>query len=154
MQNRIRRSRTAGFSLVEMLVVVAIIGLVVLFTFPRAGKVYDHTMVRGARTAITNLYNSTRNVARTSNRVAVLRTNGNVLVIERNAFSPATTKDTVGGFTNLSAQYGVTITGPDSVRVDPRGLLLTAGNVLYTWVVTREGYKDSVMVNSYGRVIR
>lgn len=155
MPNQLRRASRAGFSLVEMLVVIVIIGLMVLFALPKLGPAYDHTMVRSARTAITNLYNATRTAARASNRVAVLRLNGNVLVIERDSAFPSTGKDTVsmgGKFHNLYEQYGVTITGPDSVRVDPRGMLMPSGT--HTWVVTRDGWSDSVMVNSYGRMIR
>jgi Tfp pilus assembly protein FimT len=152
---RSRDLETAGISFVELMVVIGLIGLAALFVLPRAGRVFDHTRVRGARTAITNLYNTTRTVARTSNKVAVLRLNSNALVIERKAIPPATSKDTVGGWNNLLQQYGVTVTGPDSVRLYPRGLLRSPNTTTtYTWVVTRNGYSDSVMVNSYGRVIR
>ena len=150
-----RHAARAGFTVVELLVVIVIIGLIVLFSLPKLGPAYDHAMVRGARTAVTNLYNAARTAARASNRVAVLRLSGNVLVIERNFPFPSTAKDTVsmgGRFNDLNQQYGVTVTGPDSIRVDPRGMLMPAGN--HTWVVTRAGWSDSVMVNSYGRISR
>lgn len=155
MRAQSRDLETSGISLVELLIVIGLIGLAALFVLPRAGSVFDHARVRGARTAIANLYNTTRTVARTSNKVAVLRLSSNVLVIERNAFPPATGKDTAGGMNNLLLQYGVTVVGPDSVRLDPRGLLRAPNTTTtYTWVVTRNGYSDSVMVNSYGRVLR
>lgn len=155
MGNPLRRASRAGLSFVELVVVIVIIGLMVLFALPKLGPAYDHTMVRGARTTVTNLYNATRTAARASNRVAVLRLNGNVLVIERDSAFPSTGKDTVsmgGKFHDLNLQYGVTVTGPDLVRVDPRGMLMPGGT--HTWVVTRDGWSDSVMVNSYGRMIR
>lgn len=150
-----RPASRAGISMVELLWVIVIIGLMVAIALPKLGPAYDHSMVRGARTAITNLYNATRTTARVSNQISVLRLNGNVMVVERNFPSPSTAKDTldVGGkFHDLFAGYGVTVTGPDSVRVDPRGLLLPAG--AHTWVVTRDGWTDSVMVNGYGRLVR
>jgi prepilin-type N-terminal cleavage/methylation domain-containing protein len=155
MPNTLRHATRAGFTIVELLVVIAIIGLMALFALPKLGPAYDHTMVRSARTAVTNLYNATRTAARASNRVAVLRLSGNALVIERNFPFPSTAKDTAtmgGKFHDLYQQYGVTVTGPDSVRVDPRGMLMPSGT--HTWVVTRDGWSDSVMVNSYGRMIR
>ena len=155
MRNRLRPSSEAGLSYVELAVVIAVISVMVLIALPKLGPAYDHSMVRSARTALSNLWTATRTAARTSNRVAVLRLNGNVLVIERNFPFPSTAKDTVtmgGQFHDFSLQYGVSITGPDSVRVDPRGMLLPSGS--HTWVVTRDGWSDSVMVNGYGRMIR
>jgi prepilin-type N-terminal cleavage/methylation domain-containing protein len=144
-----------GISLVEMLMVVVLIGMMLAVALPKAGELYDHAMVRSARTALTNLYNATRVASRASNQVAVLRLNAGVVVLERNQPFPSTAKDTVtmgGKFHDFPARYGVTITGPDSVRVDPRGMLMDAGP--HTWVFTRDGWSDSVMVNSYGRILR
>jgi type II secretory pathway pseudopilin PulG len=155
MPSALRHISRAGLSYVELAVVIAVIGLMVLFGLPKLGPAYDHTMVLSARTALTNLYNATRTAARASNRVAVLKLNENVVVIERNFPFPSTAKDTVtmgGQFHDFALQYGVSITGPDSVRVDPRGMLMPAGS--HTWVITRDGWTDSVMVNSYGRMIR
>ena len=150
MQSHPKNSRSAGFTLIEMLIVVVIIGLVTLFAFPRAGAILDHTRVHGARTAIVNKLNAARTAARTSNRVAVLHLSGNVILIELNSMS-TTAKDTVGGFGSLGAEYGVTVTGPDSVRYDPRGMLKDGAG---TFVVTRAGFSDSVVVNGYGRITR
>lgn len=135
--------------------VIVVIGLVSLFAIPRVRTAYDRAMVRSAHAAVTNLFNSSRTAARASNQVAVLQRTGNVLVIERNAFPPGTAKDTVGGIQNLLAQFGVTVSGPDSIRVDPRGLLRAPNfTTTYTWVVSRNGHSDSVVVNGYGRVLR
>ena len=135
--------------------VVVLIGMMLAVALPKAGEFYDHIMVRSARTALTNLYNATRVSSRASNKVAVLRLNAGIVVLEQNESFPSTVKDTVtmgGKFHDVPARYGVTITGPDSVRVDPRGMLIDAGP--HTWVFTRDGWSDSVMVNSYGRIIR
>lgn len=150
-----QRTSRRGISLVEMLIVIVLIGMMVVVALPKVGEVYDHAMVRSARTALTNLYNAARATSRASNQVAVLRLNAGVVVLERNASFPSTAKDTVtlgGQFHDFSARYGVTIIGPDSVRVDPRGMLIDTGP--HTWVFTRDGWSDSVMVNSYGRILR
>jgi len=155
MPSQPQRTSRRGISLVEMLMVIVMIGMMVAVALPKAGKVYDHTMVRSARTSLTNLYNATRVSARASNQVAVLRLNAGIVVLERNQPFPSTAKDTVtlgGQFHDFPGHFGVTITGPDSVRVDPRGMLIDAGP--HTWVFTRGGWSDSVMVNSYGRILR
>jgi type II secretory pathway pseudopilin PulG len=144
-----------GISLVEMVMVIVMIGMMLVVALPKAGELYDHTMVRSARTSLTNLYNATRVTARASNQVAVLRLNAGIVVLERNQSFPSTAKDTVtlgGQFHDFPGRYGVTITGPDSIRVDPRGMLIDAGP--HTWVFTRDGWSDSVIVNSYGRILR
>jgi len=155
MPSHLQRTSRRGITLVEMLIVVVMIGLMVAVTLPKAGQVYDHTMVRSARTALTNLYNASRATSRASNQVVVLRLNAGIVVLERNQSFPSTAKDTVtlgGQYHDFPSRYGVTITGPDSVRVDPRGMLIDAGP--HTWVFTRDGWSDSVMVNSYGRILR
>jgi type II secretory pathway pseudopilin PulG len=155
MPSLLQRTSRQGISLVEMLLVIVLIGLMLALALPKAGELYDHTMVRSARTALTNLYNAARVTARASNQVAVLRLNAGVVVLERNQSFPSTAKDTVtmgGEFHDFPARYGVTITGPDSVRLDPRGMLIDAGP--HTWVFTRDDWSDSVMVNSYGRIQR
>jgi prepilin-type N-terminal cleavage/methylation domain-containing protein len=151
MQIHSKPSHSAGFSLTEMLIVVVIIGLVMLFTFPRAGKILDHTQVHGARTAIVNKLNATRVAARTSNQVAVLRRSGNDLWLELNAMTGTGKTVVTGGAVGLYATYGVTVTGPDSVRFDPRGMSLSGTQ---KYVVTKNGFSDSVVVNGYGRITR
>ena len=159
MRKPLRPASRAGISLVELMLVIVIIGLMVVFLLPKLGPAYDHAMVRSARTVVTNLYNTTRTAARASNQVAVLRLSQNVLWIERNNAFPQTTKVPVtagGQFHDLGREYGVTVTGPDSVRVDSRGILIpTVGSPPpYIWVISRDGWSDSVMVNGYGRMIR
>jgi prepilin-type N-terminal cleavage/methylation domain-containing protein len=150
MPNQFRRETPAGFTLVELLIVVLVIGMVTLFAFPRAGVVLDHAQVRGARTAIVNKLNATRIAARSSNRVAVLRLAANTLWLELNAMS-GTSKTTLPGGVELNSSYGVTVSGPDSVKFDPRGLSQSGTQ---TYVVSRNGWSDSVTINGYGRITR
>jgi len=152
MRNRVRRPVPAGFTLVELMIVVIIIGIMTAYALPRAGKIYDRTMVRGARGAITNLYNASRAAARASNHTMVLRRTGNVMTIEQQAFGSTSTTIT-GGYKDLGSQYKVTLSGPATILVNSRGMLTSSGTT-YTWVITRNGYSDSVMVDSYGRVLR
>jgi prepilin-type N-terminal cleavage/methylation domain-containing protein len=151
MQRHTRHSHSAGFSLIELLIVVVIIGLVMLFTFPRAGRILDHTNVHGARTAIVNKLNATRIAARSSNRVALLRLTSNSLWLELRRLNSTTATDTIPGGVGLNKTYGVTITGPSSVKFDPHGMWLSGAQ---TYVVTKNGFSDSVVVNGYGRITR
>jgi prepilin-type N-terminal cleavage/methylation domain-containing protein len=155
MRDRFRNSPSAGFSLVEMLMVVGMIGLLSLFAFPKVMRVFDQSQVRGARLAVVNKFNSARIQARQSSRHAFLIRSGNVLWIERMPrVTPqgADTRDTVGGFLNLR-EYRVTSSGTlDTVPIDPRGLTQGGG----TWQLnfTRGTANDSVIISGFGTVTR
>jgi len=60
-------------------------------------------------------------------------------------------KTTVPGGVGLNTTYGVTVSGPDSVKFDPRGMSLSGTQ---KYVVTKNGFSDSVVVNGYGRITR
>lgn len=145
MKGWFRSSRPAGFSLVEMLIVVVIIGLMALFAFPRAAAVMDHAQVKGARTKIVNKFNAARVAARTSNRIASMQYAAGVIWVQLE--SPTLM---VGGTETLD---GVTVTGPSQIRVDPRGMASVPAD-LGTYLITRNGWRDSVTINAYGRITR
>ena len=149
------RSRAAGFSLVEMLIVVVMIAIMSLFGFPKVMRVFDQSQVRSARLAVANKFNAARIAARQSSRHAFLIRSGNVLWIERTPrVTPliGSTRDTVGGFLNLR-EYRVTASGTlTSVPIDPRGLTQGGG----TWQLnfTRGTANDSVIISGFGTVTR
>jgi len=154
MHNRLRRLGSTGFSLVEMLIVVSMIGLMGLFVWPKVQMILNQRQVGSARLAVLNKFNQTRINARQSSRSAYLIRSGNVLWIERRPRVvplALSTRDTIGGYLNLIETFGVTATvSSDTVTVDPRGL--TAG----TWriVLARGGAMDSVVISGFGRVTR
>jgi prepilin-type N-terminal cleavage/methylation domain-containing protein len=153
--NQPTRARSVtGFSLTEMLIVVVLIGMITLFALPRAGVVLDRTQVGGARTTVVNQFNTARMAARSSNRTTVFRLANNVIYVERRPFT-GTVKDPVGNPQDLSQIYGVQVTGPDSIVVDARGMVVYfSSGASARYVVTRAGITDSVLINSSGRVIR
>ena len=150
-----RRETSAGFTLIELMIVVSVIGLIVLFASPKIYEVYNRSMVRGARTTITNMYITARNQARTTNRVAVLRRLNDQVWVEVNQYvSEGTGKIIVRQPVDLGTEYGVTITaGDDSLRIDPRGMLSTSGST-FTYRFARRGTPDSVVISGYGRIQR
>jgi len=148
---RIMRNRR-GTSLIELMVVLGIMGLVVLFSVPSASRVFDGVQVSAARTTLVNVYLGARMSARVSGRMTVLRISQNQVILERNSVSGAA-KDTLS-VTDLAKQYGVLLSGPDSIRIDPRGMLET--NLLSTvkYVLSRGARTDSVRLSAYGSIRR
>ncbi len=154
MTNSLRDRRTAGFSLIEMLIVVSLISAITLFAFPRAGMIRDRSQVGGARTALMNEFNAARVAARSGNRTTVFRLANNVFFVERRPFT-GTVKETVGSPVSMQIEHGVTASGPDSIVIDPRGMVsYYSSGTSATYLVRRGSIVDSVVINSYGRVLR
>jgi len=155
MRTQTRRFRSAGFSLVEMLIVVVLIGLMSLFGFPRVVRVFNQSQVRGARQAVLNKYNAARIQARQSSRHTFLVRSGNVLWIEREPRMvglAGSTRDTVGEFLNLEGSWLVAVRGFTEVEIDPRGL--TVGGGPWQLVIARQEASDSILITGFGRVTR
>jgi prepilin-type N-terminal cleavage/methylation domain-containing protein len=154
MRNQSRRFRAAGFSLVEMLIVVVLIGMMTLFAYPKVIRIFDQSQVRGARLAVLNKFNAARINARLSSRNVFLIRADSVFWIERTPrvtpLLDLSTRDTVGPFLNLGT-YRVAVTGDDTVNVDPRGLYQGPG---WKVVFTRGAASDSIIISGFGTVTR
>ncbi len=151
------RSRS-GFTLIEMLIVVVILGLIVLFGYPKVGAAMAKTDLRSARTTVINLVATARAASVQTNRRTWIKFEGNkayVLARPRQKVG-AGTADTVGTVQNLSAQYGVTLaTGadPDSIQFDPRGFGANLG-LGVTVTLSRNSHAETVTLDGLGRVIK
>jgi prepilin-type N-terminal cleavage/methylation domain-containing protein len=152
--------RRDGFTLVETLIVVVLLGLIVLIGFPKMIAALGRSELRGARTTMINMVAAARAASVQGNRLTWIKFEGNKsLVLARPraiaaggaALSPA---DTVGVVQDLAKQYGVALTftaGADSIRFDPRGFgSWTAGDV--SVVLSRSGHSSTITIDGLGRV--
>jgi prepilin-type N-terminal cleavage/methylation domain-containing protein len=137
-----------GFSLMEMLIVVSVIGLLSLFMLPKSLDIIRRGEIKGARNHITNKFYLARSAARQNAVETRLVKDGNVILVER----LGTPMDTVGGVQNLNSLFGVTSTSSDTVRIDPRGLMQNAASV--TMAFGRNGLRDSVVFFGFGGLSR
>ena len=152
--------RKNGFTLVEMLIVVVLIGAVLLIGWPKVAAGLAKTNLRSSRTTVANMFARARAFAMQSNRRTSINFNGNNVVITaspRTLGGVGNTVDTIGGVEKLSEAYGVTLTPPGgvtpySVAYDPRGF----GSLGATqkFLVARNSKQDSVMIDGLGRVIK
>lgn len=142
-----------GFSIIELLVAVVLIGIIALFAFPRVRAGMIRSDVRSARTTIVALHAKARANAIQGNRRTALRFAGNTaFVTAAPRRNPGVgTIDTLGGIENLGGNYKVTLASTsDSLPIDQRGIgLITA---LTTVVVSRDGVADSVLISGFGLV--
>jgi hypothetical protein len=74
------------------------------------------------------------------------------VVLERN-WPTGSAKDTIT-ITDIAAQYGVLLAGPDSIRIDSRGMLESNLTTPVKYVLTRGSDADSVRLSRYGRIVR
>lgn len=150
-------TRTNGFTLVETMLVVTILGVVALIGFPRMRDGMIRTNVRGARTTLINLLSKARTAATQTNRITVFKIQGNnAFVLARPRLVPdgVSNADTLGAVERLGDIYGVTVTAAiDSVRFDPRGLGTGFGTGT-DFLVSRNGKTETIRVDGLGRVTK
>jgi prepilin-type N-terminal cleavage/methylation domain-containing protein len=142
-----RRAR-AGFSLVEMMVVVAIIGILTLMALPRIDTALSRRDVAAAKSGLANLFLRAK-VAAVSNRRPTT-----VSVASGSAYATLTTvtgtTQYVGGMIVFS-NSGVTASpSAGSLTIQPTGLV--TNGTPFTVRLTKGSITDSVVVLGYGRV--
>jgi prepilin-type N-terminal cleavage/methylation domain-containing protein len=149
--------RTRGFTLVETMLVVTILGTLTLIGYPRMRDGMIRANVRGARTTLINLLSKARTAATQTNRITLLKIQGNnafVLARPRLVAAAGSNADTLGPVQPLGDIYGVTVTAAiDSVRFDPRGLGTGFGTGT-DFLVSRNGKTETIRVDGLGRVTK
>jgi type II secretion system protein H len=153
--------RRSGFTLVEILLVVVIIGVMTLMAYPRVSDAMVKSNLRGARTRIVNMLSTARAAAGQGGRTkAYVKFNGNTAVItaepRRNLPIGANTEDTLGVAVNLSTVYGATVASSPStaqIAFDPRGIATGVAQQV-TLSLTHGSYTQSVYVDILGRVTK
>jgi prepilin-type N-terminal cleavage/methylation domain-containing protein len=139
-----------GFSLIELLIVIVLIGAVTSFAIPMVRRGMEARRVSGARITITTMNAKARAIAVQRSRVVRLIVNGNEVRLV--SLHPVTGAVTVIEQRDLNTVYGVTVASSrDTLLYDPRGLGLQ--NSATTIAVSRPGgFADTVVINSLGGV--
>jgi prepilin-type N-terminal cleavage/methylation domain-containing protein len=150
-------SHRKGFTLIEMLIVIMIIGILVLIGYPKVSRAMATTNVRGARTTIVNMIAKARAVATQSNRQsAQLEFVGNSVLVtaQPRASLVNGTKDTVAGVQNLNTIYGVTVNtgGIAAVVFDPRGIGTGFNSTGSDILISKSGKTQTIHIDMLGRV--
>jgi prepilin-type N-terminal cleavage/methylation domain-containing protein len=146
------RSRN-GFTLVETLIAVVILGLIVLIGFPKMSSALVQNDLRGARTTMVNMLATARAASVQSNRLTWIKFEGNTAhVLARPRIDGALGADTVGAVRDLSDEYGVAVAyGVDLIRFDPRGFG-TGSGATDTIILSRGGHNSMITIDGLGRV--
>jgi prepilin-type N-terminal cleavage/methylation domain-containing protein len=146
-----------GFTLIETLIVVVLLGLVVLIGFPKISSAMVQSDLRSARTTMVNLVATARAASVQGNRLTWIKFEGNTAhVLARPRSDGVAGADTVGAVQDLADQYKVTVAVPagmDSIQFDPRGFGSEFGTST-TIIVSRNGHSSTITIDGLGRVTK
>ena len=150
--------RRNGFTLVETLIAVVILGLVVLIGIPKMSSAMVASDLRSARTTMVNLVATARAASVQSNRLTWITFEGSTVhVVARpriDGVDGPTGADTVGSVHDLADVYKVGVaTTVDSIRFDPRGFGVGSG-ATDTIVLSRGGHSSMITIDGLGRVLK
>ncbi len=138
-----------GFTLIETLLAVVILGMLLAIVAPRIGDAMVRRDVRNTRVALASLYQQARLAAIQRGQEARLRFDADsawIMVGTGVASTP------LGLGRDMNALYGTTVTTSDTaIRVMPSGLLPGTAST-YVLKFAKRGVRDSLVVNGYGRI--
>ena len=145
---RSRRRSTCGFSLVEALVVVVILGILTLILAPRLEPITAGRAVAGARAGFTSLYNLARTYAVQSRGTAVVSVTSGIALATVTAGG---TTRSIGSAIVFDSTFRVQATAnPTSITIQPSGLVTTG--MPFELVLVRSGVVDTVRITGFGRI--
>jgi len=140
------RSRS-GFSLIELLIAVTLLGLLLAIAAPRVQEATVRQNVRSARASVANLYARARIFA-VQNRVPVTLQFGDSTAWITTPSGAGL--DTLGAVAQLGREFGVSIGAAGSIAISPLGMV-NAGTPISV-SVTKYGHSDSITISGYGRI--
>ena len=137
-----------GFSLVEALIVIVILGVLVLVVAPRIGPIIAARNVSGARAGFSNLYSRARIAAVQARRSATISVTGNVASA---TVDMPLGPQMVGQLIRFDSLYGVQATAsPTSITIQPTGLV--TGGLPFELVLIRGSVVDTVLITDFGKI--
>jgi type IV fimbrial biogenesis protein FimT len=148
--NRLPQSATetrGGFSLIEMLTVVSIMGVLALFAMPRLSSALSRRDVRAAKVGLANMVLSAKMSAVATRRPVTL-----TVVSGMASLSMVNSSGTTQYLSAIVFSSSGVSAAPSAatLTVQPTGLI-TSGTP-YSVTVSKNGATDSVTVTGYGRV--
>ena len=145
MQAGFRRHR--GFTLLELMVVLGIVGVLLSLAIPRAARYLDAIRVRGAAQEIMSVFATARHHAIARARYASVLVDASAGTIE------VRSEDRRVLIRDLTLGYGVTLRATrDSMSYSPVGLGYGAANLKIT--IERGEASDTVVLSRVGRIRR
>lgn len=155
------RAPSLGFTLMELMLVLTIVGLMTMIGFRSTRDAVRSANLRAARVAASNGVAIARAAAIGRGCRSVFHLNQSagsawITACRLTTVGPVgTTVDTLGLIDTLSRRFGVTLSSTvDSIEFDPRGLPITYAAATVRFTGATAAQQDSFIVNAVGRVVR
>lgn len=142
-----------GFTLVEMLIVIAVMSILALFIVPKFEGLYEANRLASARQEVTTAIATARAAAIQKGRPATLSVTGNQLTVT--VTNPSGGQTTVIPRSPLDTLYGVRVKPPAASLVfDVRGFLSTTlSGGIGKFQLSALSRSDSVCITATGQII-
>lgn len=142
-----------GFSTIEMIIVVILIGVIASIGFPRLRDGLEKQNVRSSKALIATLVATARATAIQRGCAATLNLSADSAWVTACGVNPPAASVAVGTKKLVGSEFSVTLSpSAASIVYDPRGIA-TAYQVTTVRVIGPH-YRDSVIVNELGKVKR
>lgn len=142
-----------GFSTIEMIIVVVLIGIIATMGFPRLRRAVEKQNIRSAKALTATLVATARGVAIQRGCSATLNMSTDSIWVTACGVNPPAASVQVGTKKVVGSEFNVTLSpSAASVVYDPRGI----STVFQRTVIRIVGpnYRDSVVINEVGKVTR
>jgi prepilin-type N-terminal cleavage/methylation domain-containing protein len=146
-----------GYTLAELLIVVAIVGIVTGISVPRLGRIRDQAQLAGATTRFTRAVFGARQAAIQRGKHAFFKHESNAITVYVDTIGDGSQSIIILPSLNLSKEYGVTVespTGATLIEYDPRGVATQATKKVFKFKHTASARQDSLCVSRLGNTIR
>ncbi|HEV8508832.1 MAG TPA: GspH/FimT family pseudopilin [Gemmatimonadales bacterium] len=142
-----------GFSTIEMIIVVILIGLIAAIGFPRLRQGLEKQNVRSSKALIATMAATARGTAIQRGCSATLNLSGDSVWVSACGINPPAASVQVGTKKLVGREFNVTLSSSQaSVVYDPRGIATVFQPT--TIRVIGPHYRDSVVINEVGKVKR
>jgi prepilin-type N-terminal cleavage/methylation domain-containing protein len=142
-----------GFSTIEMIIVMILIGLIAAIGFPRLRQGLEKQNIRSSKALIATLAATARGTAIQRGCSATLNLSGDSVWVSACGINPPAASVQVGTKKLVGREFNVTLSSSQaSVIYDPRGIAVVFQPT--TIRVIGPNYRDSVVINELGKVKR
>lgn len=145
------KANRRGFTVTELLTIVAVLGIVAAIALPKTGKIFEGMSVRSARHEVASHLAMARALAIQNGATTTFERSGNSIRVTLDV--PGSPTKDVMAWKNLSDEYGVRLDGVAIVRYNARGFAYGLTDNPSVIRMYRGESRDSVCMMGRGQVM-